>query len=146
MLRPRFAGLLLLFFFPVGEAETLQRIFSDFYGYSFHLVFVRLDLAQNLAHFALVQVSKNSEVDRVAAALDTFLLNDRRKLTNTGSPGVFAVGASVPDLGLDPVDLRALWVYHSLDLGVVERLRVCEFEFVGLNARCDQTLFQLDLE
>ena len=93
-----------------------------------------------------MQVSKNSEVDRESAALDTFLLNDRRKLTNTGSPGVFAVGASVPDLGLDPVDLRALWVYHSLDLGVVERLRVCEFEFVGLNARCDQTLFQLDLE
>ena len=140
------ARLLLLFFLPVGEAETLQRIFSDFCGDSFHFVLVRLDVAHDLAFFALVLVSKDSVVNRVAAALDTFLIYYRRKLTNTRSPSVFAVGTSVPDLSLDLVDFRALWIGHSLDPGVVKSLRVCKFEFVGLNARCDQTLFQLDLE
>ena len=82
-------------------------------------------------------VSEYSEVDRITTALDTFLVNDRGKLTKTRGPGVFAVRTGVPDLSLDFVELGAHWVGQFLDPGVVERLRVSELEFVGRNARRD---------
>ncbi len=131
------AWFLLLLFFPVGEAETLQSISSDNCGNSFHFVFVRLSFALNLALFALVLVSEYPEVDRIATALDKFLLDDCGKLTETRRPGVFALRTGVPNFSLDPVDLCALWVGHSLDPSVVELIRMIELEFVSLNVRCD---------
>ena len=137
VLWPRAAPFLVLFFFPVGKAKTLQSIFSDICWDSFHFVFVRLSFALNLAFFALVLVSEYPEVDRIATALDKFLLDDCGKLTETGTPGVFAVRTGVPYLSLNPFDRGALWVGHSLDFSVVELIRSFELEFVSLNFRCN---------
>ena len=79
-------------------------------------------------------ISEYPEVDRIATVLDSFLVDDRGKLTKTRIPDVFAVRTGVADLSLDLIELVAHWVGHSLDPSVVGRLRGSNLEFVGRNA------------
>ena len=79
--RTTFFGWLVLLI--VGEAKALKRLSGDDCGDSFQFIFVGLDFASDLAIFAVVGVGENTEVDGVASAPDTLLVDDCGELTET---------------------------------------------------------------